>query len=251
MVKVSQIISKYVISLFNGKIEGVVENVLIDNATNKVKFLVVFNEETLLTQLLATDKIFAIGNDAVSVKNSGALTLFENKEKETANLFNPINSAVFTIEGEARGRVTDVQLNEKYYVEKFETTDGLHAVKNIANYTGETLILKDTKKNVNIKNFYERKKANPVNDTRIVSILSKQTVSNPSDDPTQPLLPQTMLTPNRAITNYAFLINRKVQKNIVSQAGNLIIKENSRINTNIINIARKNGKLKELTKYSI
>lgn len=57
--------------------------------------------------------------------------------------------------------------------------------------------------------------------------------------------------PNRTIMNYNFLINRKVSKNIVNFNGEIIIKENQIINSKILDIARINGKIRELTKYSI
>ena len=51
--------------------------------------------------------------------------------------------------------------------------------------------------------------------------------------------------------NYNFLINRKVSRNIVNFNGEIIIKENQIINSKILDIARINGKIRELTKYSI
>lgn len=249
MAKVSELISKYVISLFNGSLEGVVENVLFDNTSNKAKYLVVFNETNDLTYLLPTNKIYQIGKDAVSIKNNGCLSLVESKELELSELNNPINSTAFLIEGNLLGVVKDVIMDKQYNIKSLQINDQEIELKNIASFSYKTTLINYDSK-VNIKKFYERKKVEDnQQDTRIVNIL--KIGENNNDINTSFAQTNISIAPNRAITNYAFLINRRVAKNIMSQNGSLIIKQNSRINTDTINIARQNGKLKELTKYSV
>lgn len=240
MAKVSNLISKYVISLFNGNLEGVVENILFDSVTNKAKYFVVFNENTDLTYVLPTNKIFSIGQDAISIKNNSCLSLYENKELELNKLTNPINSMAFSVEGNFLGYVTDIDLEKNYTIKSLIVNNQEISLKNIAGFNLNTTIVNFDNK-VNIKKFYDRKKIISSEDNRVVNIVKLETNSSPS----------ISIAPNRAIANYAFLINRRVAKNILSQNGSLLIKQNSRINAETINIARQNGKLKELTKYSV
>ena len=59
------------------------------------------------------------------------------------------------------------------------------------------------------------------------------------------------ILPQRTVANFNFLLNRKVSKNIVNFNGEIIIKENQIINSKVLDIAKNNGKIRELTKYSL
>ena len=53
--------------------------------------------------------------------------------------------------------------------------------------------------------------------------------------------------PARIISDYSFLLDRKVLADVYNTTGELIIPANSRITTEIVDIARRYGKLVELT----
>lgn len=238
MWKVSNIISSYVVSVFNGQIEGVVSNILF-NEKRHAKYLIISqNDEQFL--VLDTANIFKLGDGAVIIKNSDCLNLMASKELEIKNCFSPINSIVVSLNGNFLGYVTDIELDEKFNILSFSSTNknavNLNEIINLS----ESVII--TTHGVNNKPKLSRFKAKqqinniqPKSDTRVVSALTE---------------PDTIL-PNRTVTNYNFLINRKVSKNIVNFNGEIIIKENQIINSKVLDIARINGKIRELTKYSL
>ncbi len=239
MARISDIISKVVISLFHGSEEGVVENLLLNPANGKAKYLVVFQEKNDITYLLPVSKIYSVGTHAITIKNNSCLELLESKELELNELCNPIHSNAYQISGEWLGVVTDAELNKEFEAKSIFVGNLELNMANISSFNKTTTLVQQEPKKVNLKNFYERKKAPIlVADTRQVNIVEL------------PNKEQGATIPNRAIANYSFLINRKVQRNILSTEGNLIIKQNSRIDPQTIHIARQNGKLKELTKYS-
>ena len=258
MAKVSELITKYVISLYNGQEEGIIENVLFNCQTYKAQYFIVYNLNNEITYLLPTNKLYKIGTDAVTIRNSSsALSLYENNELEISDLNNPINASAFKIDGSLLGVVTDIELDDKYVINSIQLNNTTEVQKEqILSLNSNTVLINDPEQNINIKNFFERKKnIQDVSDSRIVNIMEINQIAEKQPVPSTiingQLIPTGTQLPNRAITNYNFLINRKVQKNIMSTQGNLIIKQNTKINTNTINVARLNGKLKELTKYSI
>lgn len=252
MAKISEIISKFVISLFNGKIEGVVENTLFDLETKKLKYLVVYSEQNDCTYVLPTSAIYSVGDGAISIKNNNQLTLHANMELEIMDMHNPINCSAFKVNGDSLGTLTDIEIDSKYNVANFIINNTVYNKKLAVNFTKNTLILRDENTRVNVKNFAAKPafKAGE-NDNRVINILQIKT-NQLAQTPTyiSGTKNKQKMLPNRAIANYDFLLNRKVKRNILSAGGSLLIKQNTRINTNVINIARQNGKLKELTKYS-
>lgn len=238
MWKVSNIISSYVVSVFNGQIEGVVSNILF-NEKRHAKYLIISQNDEQFW-VLDTANIFKLGDGAVIIKNSDCLNLMASKELEIKNCFSPINSIVVSLNGNFLGYVTDIELDEKFNILSFSSTNknavNLNEIINLS----ESVII--TTHGVNNKPKLSRFKAKqqinniqPKSDTRVVSALAE---------------PDTIL-PNRTVTNYNFLINRKVSKNIVNFNGEIIIKENQIINSKVLDIARINGKIRELTKYSL
>ena len=236
MLKVSNIISSYVVSVYNGQIEGVVSNILF-NEKKRAKYLIISqNDEQFL--VLDTAKIYKIGDGAVIVKNSNALDLMASKELEIKNCFSPINSIVVSLNGNFLGYVSDIELDEKLNMKNFVVREGeVINLNNIINISDSAIIISTDEKKPKLGNFKEKSKIEISlnNSNEIVSILEK---------------PDTIL-PNRTVTNYNFLINRKVSKNILNFNGEVIIKENQIITSKILDIARINGKIRELTKYSL
>lgn len=235
MSKVSNIISSYVISIFDGQIEGVVSNILFDEK-KKAKYLIISQNDEQFW-VLETSKIYKLGEGAVIIKNATHLNLMESKELEIKNCFSPINSIVVSIDGNVVGYVSDIELDNKYNIKNFVARDGqLVGLNSIVNMSDSVIITCNEKK-PKLSTFKNKNtiKINNINSEEKVKILEKN---------------DTIL-PNRIVTNYNFLINRKVSKNISNFNGEIIIKENQIINSKILDIARINGKIRELTKYSL
>ncbi len=237
MAKVSNIISSFVVSIYNGQTEGVVSNILF-NEKKKAKYLIISqNDETFL--MLDTKDIYAFGDGAVLIKNSQDLNMYENKILESKNCFSPINSIVVNLDGNFLGYVSDIDLDNKYSIVSISVgNDKTIKLCDVLNVTDSAILTCLGIKKPKISNF----KASNVLPT--VENNIKVTIQ---DD----IKPVETILPTRSITNYNFLLNRKVNRDIQNFNGEIIIKENQIINTKILDIARINGKIRELTKYSI
>ena len=235
MSKVSNIISSYVVSVYNGQIEGIVNNILFNNK-KQAKYLVISqNDEQFL--VLETKDIYKTGEGAVIVKNSDVLSLMESSELKMKECFSPINSIVVSIDGDYIGHVSDIELDNKYNIKNFIVDGQVFDLNKVINISESAIIINTLDTKTSLSKFKSK--------TKIVmgtERITNQTVSVMSN--------QTIL-PNRTMLNYNFLIGRKVSKDILNFNGEIIIKENQTVNSKVLDIARINGKLRELIKVSM
>lgn len=237
MKKVSNIISSYVVSVYDGQIEGIVSNILFNNK-KRAKYLIISQNDEQFW-VLDTKDIFKLGEGAVLIKNSNVLNLLESMELKTKECFSPINSIIVSIDGNLLGHVADIELDKKFNITQFISS------KNEAITLNKTINISDT---VIVC-------CNSENKPRLSCFKQKQTILIPESESgfeTVNILEKNeTILPNRTVVNYNFLVNRKVTKNILNFNGEIIIKENQIINSKILDIARINGKIRELTKYSM
>ena len=237
MKKVSNIISSYVVSVYDGQIEGIVSNILFNNK-KRAKYLIISQNDEQFW-VLDTKDIFKLGEGSVLIKNSNVLNLLESMELKTKECFSPINSIIVSIDGNLLGHVADIELDKKFNITQFISS------KNEAITLNKTINISDT---VIVC-------CNSENRPRLSRFKQKQTIlipeSESSFEAVNILEKNETILPNRTVVNYNFLVNRKVTKNILNFNGEIIIKENQIINSKILDIARINGKIRELTKYSM
>ncbi len=235
MSKVSNIISSYVVSVYNGQIEGIVNNILFNNK-KQAKYLVISqNDEQFL--VLETKDIYKTGEGAVIVKNSDVLSLMESSELKMKECFSPINSIVVSIDGNYIGHVSDIELDNKYNIKNFIVDGQVFDLNKVINISESAIIINTLDTKTSLSKFKSKTKIVMGNER-----IANQTVSVMSN--------QTIL-PNRTMLNYNFLIGRKVSKDILNFNGEIIIKENQTVNSKVLDIARINGKLRELIKVSM
>ena len=235
MSKVSNIISSYVVSVYNGQIEGIVNNILFNNK-KQAKYLVISqNDEQFL--VLETKDIYKTGEGAVIVKNSDVLSLMESSELKMKECFSPINSIVVSIDGNYIGHVSDIELDNKYNIKNFIVDGQVFDLNKVINISESAIIINTLDIKTNLSKFKSKTKIVIGNER-----ITNQTVSVMSN--------QTIL-PNRTMLNYNFLIGRRVSKDILNFNGEIIIKENQTVNSKVLDIARINGKLRELIKVSM
>lgn len=235
MSKVSNIISSYVVSVYNGQIEGIVNNILFNNK-KQAKYLVISqNDEQFL--VLETKDIYKTGEGAVIVKNSDVLNLMESSELKMKECFSPINSIVVSIDGNYIGHVSDIELDNKYNIKNFIVDGQVFELNKVINISESAIIINTLDIKTSLSKFKSKTKIVIGNEhitNQTVSVMSNQTI-----------------LPNRTMLNYNFLIGRKVSKDILNFNGEIIIKENQTVNSKVLDIARINGKLRELIKVSM
>ena len=251
---VSKIISLQVISIWNKQIEGTVENVLFESKSNKLKYLKIYNEKDNFTYFLLPSNIYAINESVLLIKNNSVLNPIINLELSTKSCFNPIGATIFDIDGNNYGSISDLELDNNFKILKVLSPNKEISLKDIFIFGENISFLKPTK-NIKISSFAPKnkialKKRNEI----IVETLSNTNEVLKSETNLENIIKKDTTTssshPKRIITESRFLLNRIVYENITLQNGEVLIKKNSKINSNIIEKARKFGKLIELTQKS-
>lgn len=273
--KVTEILSKPVISLVDSKTEGIIKSIVFDKGFKRAKWLVLFdNNEHLEDKALSIQDIYSLGENAVVIKNADILNLYLSCTK-TDEVCLPINNSVYTTKGKFLGHVKDLILNDKYYIENIVLeNEQLVDIKNVLASGEDAVIVQAENENVNIANF-KRKKKNTTNNIKAMqtseqevvilneneqNLKNNEIISNSEEVEVQaevveipinkPKYKFTNSTPQTITTNFNFLIGRKMEKNIYSQNKELIARKNVKVTQDIINKAKLHCKLRELVKYS-
>lgn len=236
MERISKILGKPIISIFDGNLEGYVKNVYVDKKLNKVLWLCAFDDETQEEKLIGSKNIYNFLEDAVMIKNSADIYLSNTVDLKEIN---PIGYKIYLLNGKQNGKIADFEIDEKMNVTNIILQDGTYFDKLYILNIGKDAIIQKENKNVKIANFRPRQILDiPKDIDQKVEILEEKK--------------EVKLAPKKILTaGYEFLIGRKVGQNIYAENGQLIAKKQSKITSHIIDIASQNGRLKELTTYSL
>ncbi len=236
MENISKLLGKPVISIYDGNLEGYVKNVLIDKKLEKLCWLEIFDDESQEEKIVCLKNIYTLQSDAVMIKNSEQVYVLNTIDTKCIN---PIGFRVYELDGTYFSSITDLEYDEKLNVTNILLQD--NKTLNICDVlnVGNGLVIK---KNNNTKLYNFKPKAKIETKVTINQVVKMQTQTKKQIK----VKPKKLLTPN-----YDFLIGRKVGKNIYTENKQILIKKDIKIDNKIIRIASNNGKLKELTSYSI
>ena len=235
--KVSLLIGKSVISIFDGEMIGFVKNVVFDKTFSKIEWLEIFDENSDKEYYLNTKDIYSLA-DVIVIKNNDCLYLKQTLDIDAKN---PINFSVFTTEGKKIGKIADVEIDKKLKTQFFIISDKNIALNKILNIGKNIAILQPEK--LTKLSIYKSKAKFSANHSKKNNLV---TIENKILNRNKITVPKKVLT-----DNFSFLIGRKLDKNIYTDNKQLIAKKQSIITSQIIDIASKNGKLKELTYSSV
>lgn len=235
MKTVSNLIGKPILSVYEGRIEGYIRNILFDKKMNKICILQFFDDITQEEKIIEFKNIYHIGQDAIITKNSNCVLLDTISDD---NFVSPINKDVYNTSGEKVGKVIDVFLNEKNEVENLclqnQNTLSVSEILNV----GKNVILQKCK-NVTLSQFKSKAKIIKESGEKIKVEIQQTPITAPK-------------TPKKLVSgSIDFLIGRKLTKNIYADNGELLAKKQTKINNVILDLICKNGKLKELTINSL
>ena len=236
MLKFSQLISLPVINLYETKFEGVVENIFLNPDRKKVEYVIVYNEKNDIYKAIKFNNIYKVGNDSIFITNSSKITLYENIELETTKLVNPLNAFCYDLDGKLLGKLDEIYINGNT-IENIEINSQMYSNSTISGLN-KNLVVLSPNKTVNLKKFKQPAKRIPI--PKSLNAESEPVVSIMNNN----------ITPSRAITNYNFLVNRTILKDIKSHSGEIIASKNTLITLSTINKLKYYGKLKELMLYS-
>lgn len=284
MIKITDILSKPVISLIDSKTEGIIKNAIFDKNFKRLKSLVLFdNNEHQEEKVLNIQNIYSYGENAIIIKDGQDLNLEISSIKIDDKPL-PINNFVYTYLGKFIGQVTDIILDDKFYIKGLVTNKEEININEIISCGQDAVIIQDKEKKANISNIKRKKNKtvsilnkNEKHEQKVIILDNEEKSLTPieikeneneikklietnnteiNDDKLENtpkikyVLKDTPSTPKTMLANTDFLIGRKLEKNIYSQNKELIARKNTKITLDIINKAKMFYKLRELTKYS-
>ena len=238
MKTLSSLIGKPIISIYNGKIEGYVKNLLFDKKLNKLCYLQFFDDNTQEEKLVQSKSVYKVGQDAIILKNDADIIL---DTIDISNFINPTNFDVYSLDGNKLGKVNDIAITDNNKIENLILNNQNKLTTNsILNVGENVIILKAEHQKVKITDFK--------NKSKIVKWLNKDIKVETQNGVTiiTPQKPKKMLT-----NNFNFLLGRKTTKSIYADNGELLVKKQTKITNNVIEIVCKYGKLKDLTANSV
>ncbi len=226
MFKVSQFISLPVINIFKSRIEGYVENVCFDNSQKSLTYIKIFDETNDTYKLVKFSDIFTF-KDAIFIKNSSKITLYENLDNLQADLTNPLTSTAYSLSGALIGKVDEIEVLKNGHIESISVGEKSFTPSQIVGL-GDQITTVSLDKKTSLSRFAPQRKK----------------ISNLASTP-EPVV-KIMSTPLPNENNYQFLLNRKIMKDIKAPNGEIIARQNSVINSSTITKLKYYGKLKEL-----
>lgn len=233
MEKVSNFISKKVISLDDGNLVGYVLNVLFDENIKNFIGLIVSDEESENTFVLDRGNIATIGIDCVMIDDCLKL---EYNISSVSN--NPIGKEVYDCFGNMLGRVIDVEIFGKT-VKKI-ITNKCEFPQRLIRKSGDNFIIFGSPKKEKIKKTFAQQIGE--NSANLLPI-SYVTIS-PQNELIEPEGPM------RLFANSNSLMGKMVTNEILGLNNELIAKKFDIIDKKIINKARIHNKLNLLAFYS-
>lgn len=230
MEKLSDYISKKIITIEEGILVGYVLNVNIDDSYLKVISFVVVDDESEKVNLLDTAKIYAISEDCIMIKSKQDLS-FSLQE----DFNNPIGKVVLDKEGKALGKVKDVYL-DRFTIRSIVTDLCQFSPRYIYSSSDKYLIFGLRKKRKVLSSFK----------IDISHHLPKVTISDFKREEKV----FTYSNPYKIIANQESLIGRKMTCDILGYNNELVARKDEIISTKTINKAKKHNKVSLLGYYS-
>lgn len=230
MEKVSNFISKNLITLDKGENAGYILNIVFDDDLNRIQGFVVANDDTDRLYLLQKEDVKAIGADYIMTSSLDKLTLFLEEEEN-----NPIGKCVVDTAGFSLGRVIDV-LVQGNIVRRIITNKCEFFKKNIRKLGKNYLIFgsKEKKRTVAPKEVFK------VSSDSLPNVYIQNEKQNFG----------TVSKPYRILANQNSIIGRTMQSDLFGYNNEIIAKKYDIINQNIINRAKMHNKLNFLVYYS-
>lgn len=240
MEKISEEISKKILSLKSGNIVGFVLDVLFDEELKTLSGFVVADDESEELLFLDLENVKSIGDDCIVIEDEYDLEIY------ISSLYNnPIGKIVYDSQGLNLGKVVDVFLQGKN-VKKIVTTKCEFPLQYLRK-AGEDCLIFGKKAKKNSKNMLF--KTNSHNLPKI----TVQNITNNFNDKINYNLPSVMSKverPIRLTANSNSLIGRQIVSDLIGYNNELIARKGDIINQKIINKAKYHNKLNLLLMFS-
>lgn len=242
MNKISDLISMPVISVYESNYIGIIHNILFNCKQKKCKYLSILNENENIPKLIKISDIYKIGNDCIFIKNEECIDLKCNNDYEIDTYINPINMKTYDLSGELIGTSMDITVNKDYQIEEIILNNNKTIKKNEIFNIGKNIILTN-KNTLNLSKFKPKTKIQKIETTHEKVVILTNTTPIPNEAPKEQ--PNTKI-----LTDFRFLIGRILEKDIVALNGEVIARNGSVVNKDIVTKASSYGKLVDIARYS-
>ena len=232
---ISEIISKPILSLYEGELLGNIRKIHFDKTHKKIKSFEILNDQDICYNL-SPKHIYTVGKNAITIKNKQNLILSLN-EDSPQNQVLPLNVKVYSLQGEYLGLAVDYSFDEKYTLSSIILDNQqLISINDIASCSTNSIVTYTNNQQVNIKSFRYR--------------ISNKT----SNQSKVKVMPKLFASFNKIASSASrkndFIVGRICTKDIVDNNNNIIVKQNSTITEQTLAQASSKNKLQELMKYS-
>ena len=260
MLKISDIISKPIFSLYECSYIGTVNDFFMTNNNKKIGgFLFLDDESDINNSYIQANKILNLNNEIIIIKNINSLKVFNNNFQTKI-----INQKAISVLGEDLGTINDVFFDENYYILGFETSLKLFiSIENLLKIGKDILVFDFAENKIKISNYKPKNKI-------IMADLPdiKVSILNNSEKNNIPIISKNFdessffsdnkiegefefknfsnISIPKKIINKSSILGKISKKTIFGLNGEIIIKDTQVITQQIIEKAARHGKLFEL-----
>lgn len=191
MKKLTELLGKPVLSLYESVTQGVVKDALFDKNFKRLKYLVLFDDNEFQEEkLIGINEIYSNGKNAIIIKNDACVDCVA---KIVDEITNPINNLVYTTLGSLLGTATDIIFDEKYYIKKIVLNTGTEIdIENIVTSGKDAMFVQDQDNIVKLCSFKKKAVSNPTSNNQIkVEILNRSKENYSHENPVETLLVTT------------------------------------------------------------
>lgn len=140
MKKFTEIIGAKVFSAYNAEYVGVVLNIQMNRNFTKAKNLIISGNDDETIYLLPFSRIFALGN-VVLIRNKTSLSVVPDGIRDSI-----LNAQSITLSGCDTGRITEIEFDDKFNIEKITTETTSFTPNQLIKYENGAALFNDTDK---------------------------------------------------------------------------------------------------------
>lgn len=240
MQKVSEIISKEVISIYECESIGTIKNVSFSSNFKKIIAFVFFDDQSDFDSGVLSKDVYSFSGDGILIKNISKIEYHFDDEAS------PMNKKVFSLSGEDFGRINDILFDESFNVVNFLTSqDKTFKPSQIFKMGFDTCIIKQENDTVKINSF--KPSSNTPKQTQLLDNITVKLVKLGEDTPL-PVIEKNILPklPIKLQANLESLIGKTSLKTITGLNNEIIIRQNAVVSKHTITMAKAHNKTAEL-----
>lgn len=224
--KISEMISESIVNLPEAVFAGSVINCIVDKKLKKVTHYILLNQED--EEVFLPIKKLKKGVDTYLVLSGDAVC-----NSTPSGVWCPLNMPVFDTDGKKVGRLKDFEFDESGKITEIFSEKGAEPWEILTLSPAMTIV----KGNRNLRLRKEGERGPKLKE--IYSDNMETTLPQP--------VKERITAPKRVVSDYSFLLGRRVVKDIPSKNMAILIKAGDVVTVDVVEKARKHGKLVELT----